>query len=288
MPTNSPTSFSAPATDVKLYCLSCGYNLTGLVSPRCPECGTIVPREILGGRPAVREQPATPWEHIGGVAGFVQTFFLSLFAPRRLIMTFPAFHNRSRAEDYSLICYSIGFVLLVVGCVFSPIGNAAVMISAAIGLLFSIRIADWMVARWLEHQLTTLNVEDTRHFWRGVLHYQSAFVLLFCAGLGGVLVKWDDIVVAYDMLLDDRTTLDPDEIPAVTAVVVFSLSPLIAYAWWWLALVSMIFRRARRNEGAVIACLCLPAIAFVAILLSVILAALAYVVFGVALSFLSA
>jgi hypothetical protein len=42
-------------------CAKCGYNLTGNVSGRCPECGTVVPASACASSPGT--VPATTQEH---------------------------------------------------------------------------------------------------------------------------------------------------------------------------------------------------------------------------------
>ena len=40
------TPSTNPAAD--LFCPNCGYNLRGIDSERCPECGVVIDREAMG------------------------------------------------------------------------------------------------------------------------------------------------------------------------------------------------------------------------------------------------
>jgi hypothetical protein len=72
---------SAP-TSAELFCPSCGYDLRGIESERCPECGTTIDRELL-------RKSVIPWVHrktIGHVRAFVKTVWLITAHPKRLAL----------------------------------------------------------------------------------------------------------------------------------------------------------------------------------------------------------
>jgi hypothetical protein len=61
----------------ELYCPECGYDLRGIESGRCPECGGEIDRSQLG-------ESLIPWRHrrrLGLVRALVQTFWLASFKP---------------------------------------------------------------------------------------------------------------------------------------------------------------------------------------------------------------
>src|SRR5688500_8369425 len=64
-----------------LLCGPCGYNLRGVASDRCPECGAPFDRDHLVGN-------LIPWEqrrHIGLLRGFFATAWLATANPRALV-----------------------------------------------------------------------------------------------------------------------------------------------------------------------------------------------------------
>src|SRR5215468_1275370 len=70
----------APPTEPELLCGACGYNLRGVPSNRCPECG----REF---DPNYLIANLIPWEqrrYVGRFRAFWHTAWIASFQPRRL------------------------------------------------------------------------------------------------------------------------------------------------------------------------------------------------------------
>ena len=69
-----------PQMEFDVYCHECGYNLRGIVTTRCPECGT--------GSPALQNaKPSIPWAHresLGNVRAFIRTVLFASFGLRKL------------------------------------------------------------------------------------------------------------------------------------------------------------------------------------------------------------
>ncbi|GJM24464.1 MAG: hypothetical protein DHS20C16_08790 [Phycisphaerae bacterium] len=75
---------SSPAdeahVDFDVYCHECGYNIRGIESSRCPECGKNLPA-------TQKAEPSIPWIHrkrIGNVSAFFKTVLFATFSPRKL------------------------------------------------------------------------------------------------------------------------------------------------------------------------------------------------------------
>jgi hypothetical protein len=68
----------ADATEADLFCPQCLYNLRGIASERCPECGTVIEHSL---------DSRIPWVHrrtIGRWRAYWRTVFLAMFRPQRL------------------------------------------------------------------------------------------------------------------------------------------------------------------------------------------------------------
>ena len=74
-----------PVADEGLRCLECEYNLTGLTSDRCPECGTVVDwPAVRADRDGLDDHPGTCWERWPWrwkPIGFVVTAFHAALMP---------------------------------------------------------------------------------------------------------------------------------------------------------------------------------------------------------------
>lgn len=78
-PPGEPPPNRPPAAD-ELSCPDCGYDLRGIASARCPECGLAIDREQLG-------VSRIPWSHrrlIGRVRAYGRTVWRATFHTRRL------------------------------------------------------------------------------------------------------------------------------------------------------------------------------------------------------------
>src|SRR4051794_7836067 len=101
----------------ELFCPACGYNLHGLVSDRCPECGLSIDLETLN-------RSVIPWTHrerIGRIRAFGRTVMLAARSPRTLAQ------DASRPVSY---CDAQLFRWTVVLLAAFPLMVAAIVIRA--------------------------------------------------------------------------------------------------------------------------------------------------------------
>lgn len=92
-----------PPADLKLHCLKCGYNVTGLPSSQCPECGTPFDLDELRRRPM---HWSTPILGRGPVA-------LMLFAPAVVLIALVQVFVRNDDSAVQLFFVLIGLSPLV-------------------------------------------------------------------------------------------------------------------------------------------------------------------------------
>ena len=75
-----PQSITTPSAPQDLFCPDCGYDLHGITSDRCPECGLPIDR-------ATAAESGIPWTHrrrIGRIRAYWRTVRLAVFHPRKL------------------------------------------------------------------------------------------------------------------------------------------------------------------------------------------------------------
>ncbi|GJM24839.1 MAG: hypothetical protein DHS20C16_12540 [Phycisphaerae bacterium] len=103
-----------PVRDEGLQCLSCEYNLTGIDSECCPECGSVLDREEIRRIASLRnDQPGSHWERYHGLhkpVGFLITALRAAFLPWRFAQDIPSRPNLKPAIWFALVCVAISIV----------------------------------------------------------------------------------------------------------------------------------------------------------------------------------
>jgi hypothetical protein len=98
------------ASEPDLVCGACGYNLRGVPSERCPECG-----RVFGPDHTIAN--LIPWEqrnHIGRPRAFVKTVYLASFRPRQIASKMDRPVSRSSAQLFHAVA-----VLIAAAAVFT-------------------------------------------------------------------------------------------------------------------------------------------------------------------------
>ncbi|MGF1634927.1 MAG: hypothetical protein ACFCVE_13825 [Phycisphaerae bacterium] len=103
-PPAGPKGEAAQNLDAEEFvCLHCGYDLRGITSDRCPECGLAFDR-------AAGAQPRIPWEHrirLGRVRAFAATALAVLRRPGRLGVEVTRPVDYRGARYFHLICVAV-------------------------------------------------------------------------------------------------------------------------------------------------------------------------------------
>ncbi len=116
LPTSAPpdetASPPAPGTleDEEIFCPVCGYNLTGNLTGRCSECGSLFDRAQLLVATRISADALMPWERADEFSfreRFWKTLRISLFHPEKFALAFSVQPNRSRSASFCLICMSL-------------------------------------------------------------------------------------------------------------------------------------------------------------------------------------
>lgn len=90
--------------DELIYCPVCNYNLTGVLSGRCPECGSAFHREALFAAQRASDITLIPWDDpdpMPLLSRLSQTLRVSLFDPRRFAFAFSVVPQRTRAVQFA-------------------------------------------------------------------------------------------------------------------------------------------------------------------------------------------
>src|SRR5438477_13137741 len=104
---------TAPPVPFGRFCPDCGYDLRGLSSERCPECGLSIDAAMV-------ESPI-PWAHrarIGRLRAFRRTVILATFRPKRLAAAVAVTVDYADARLFRrlvVLQVSLPFVIALIG-----------------------------------------------------------------------------------------------------------------------------------------------------------------------------
>jgi hypothetical protein len=253
---DQPQDSSSPTQDTSLRCLHCEYNLTGLTENRCPECGEEFDPDQLRRIAAGEPMPAAPWDAGRTAARFVETCVLVALQPRKFALRFPPCHDAENALGYSCVCYFCATVLFVTLAMPALVPSDApvlrVTIPVSIGAVFASWICEMVLAGVLALLIRPGGAPRRYHFWRGLTHYASGFLML--TGIWGAVALLFSVPGA-----------------AVTEGEFFGLfaSAAFVFCWWTAVMCAMIVSRSQPGVGRVLGCFLVPALGVGAIFLGI-------------------
>jgi hypothetical protein len=221
--------------DARLACPTCEYDLRASDGPNCPECGTRFDKERLREWWTVTQR-VTPWEREPSIAAFVATWIGVLMWPAKFARRFPPLHDSPRATQFTLICYAIGAVILLLGS--AATGTGWIGPLAAGGGLAGVATCEFLLAAVLALLGRPTGIPSTGrryHLWRGMCHYTSAFAVLSGA--------WGAAALSLERAF--RLWGYWDEI-------LFVAIPGAILIWWWACVAVMVCVRSR---GVIRACI---------------------------------
>lgn len=180
--------------DSGLRCLHCGYNLTGLLNHRCPECGNwFDPNQARLWR-SLKPQPILPWQdrrRFGILGAFCRTVFATWLHPSAFARNFPIRHSALSAWGFSLCCYALAMIPVLLARFLNPdVPSINNMVCFAVGFLFAAVLCESLIANMFALMVRSpkIQVSEPYHFCRGLVHFQSSFLLFSFVALSAMFV----------------------------------------------------------------------------------------------------
>lgn len=196
-----PTSPQVTPTETTdLYCPQCEYNLHGIDSLRCPECGTAIDYEALAKvctleRQSLREvfvpQAKNYWQVYWGLCA------IAWFHPRILAEKMPYRHFASEAHFFNLINKFVASLMVMVAAF---VMGATTMDSntrkGILAFLTLVLVCSYACEVSIAFTLRMLVKPRGRpdapkyHFWRGLQHVMSCHLMVSAAfgAVGSILI----------------------------------------------------------------------------------------------------
>lgn len=179
-------------TDEEIYCPVCDYNLTGNLTGRCSECGSLFDRRRLLEASRISVDALMPWERPDVLPlsrRFRRTVGISFFRPKEFALAFAAQPRDTRSTSFLLICLAL--MLGVAVAITGVLGLAgwfrdARAVAAAAGwavLLLVLPIVPVNIAVGLIYYRRYAHPDGRRYLrpWRAILEYASAHWLMGAA-----------------------------------------------------------------------------------------------------------
>ncbi|MCG3137857.1 MAG: hypothetical protein HJJLKODD_01712 [Phycisphaerae bacterium] len=218
-----------PTTAVELFCLQCDYNLQGLTTTICPECGQPFDPVELQKIFAGQLQPIIPWEDsVDPTRTHYWTTVVAVLAdPKHFANIFPARHDAGSAWSYSIYCYLLSAIALYISMIFMANGDdiLKMFIIVGIGLSVGVILTETFISMMLAALLrpTYVPQKGAYHFWRGLVHFNSIFFTISTT-----------ILSMFFILMSITNHLEK-----LFAAWMFAVG-IVLYIVWWIYLATMI------------------------------------------------
>ena len=185
-----------------IYCPICNYNLTGILSGRCPECGSMFHREALLEAQRSNQVTLIPWEcpgYMPMLQRLGQTLRICLFKPDRFAFAFSVQPQRTRAWSFfvGVLFTTLGITTAIVAIAIwldsSEINTPLDTILNLIGVMLftALLVAGTTLATSITLWLTNPHYDGLRHFtpWLSICCYASSHYLMVAIVLPFALLE---------------------------------------------------------------------------------------------------
>lgn len=167
-------SVGEPPADQGLRCPSCDYNLTGITSERCPECGHVLQWDAIRRERTLEEnRPGTHWERYAGIrrpVGFVVTALRAALFPWLFAQEVPARPALRAAVAFLAVCLALGML----GAVIADNADGESLVMWGIGVVCQVLLQTLLFGLLLPPG----GLKYAFRFWLGTSAYTSYPLLL--------------------------------------------------------------------------------------------------------------
>ncbi len=197
VPMAIPIAIPVQTDDEEIYCPLCNYNLTGVYSGRCPECGAFFDRQALIATQRANRVTIIPWDDpqpMSFTKRLTATVSVCLFSPKRFAVAFSVQPQRTKALPFFLgvvAVVALAFSLAVIVALmlddssgFSSSLHESILIATACALFPILLTSCTTLLSAATLWLTSPHYDGERHFrpWLSICAYAAShYLLVLCA-----------------------------------------------------------------------------------------------------------
>lgn len=243
-----------PATsgDEGIRCLTCAYNLTGVASNRCPECGAPFNRRKLLRDAYLGRGPIPHWSERGDQNKWLcllRTIVFVIFSPRKVVTSLPNRPDLRAARSFSTHCYILAACLVIAPLLVKP-GTLLGILPVLLGVFVGAVICQILVSAVIlqANYVESPHVDRTFAFYESLGCLFAAYLPVTALAIG--MLEFVSIVLRY-----------PASSPLVIGCII---SILICNVWWIIGLGIATWSLETRISEAVVAFITLPFLLIIA------------------------